>query len=223
MPQEQWTTVDRYITDLLIPADPALDAALRRSDEARLPSINVSANQGKLLHLIALIHKARNILEFGTLGGYSAIWLARALPPGGQLITLEVDPDYAEVARVNIADAELTDVIEIRVGPALDTLPQLESEGRGPFDLFFLDADKAGYPEYFKWALRLSRRGSVIIADNVVRGGKVIDEASVDANVQGVRRFNELLSADTRVSATIIQTVGCKGHDGLAIAVVTGK
>jgi predicted O-methyltransferase YrrM len=168
------------------------------------------------------VHGAREILEIGTLGGYSTIWLARALPPGGRLVTLELDPAHAEVARANVARAGLAHAVELRVGPALETLPRLAAEGRGPFDLVFLDADKGGYPAYLAWALRLTRRGSLIVADNVVRDGAVIDPASEDPNVLGVRRFLELLAAEPRVSATAVQTVGSKGYDGFAIALVTG-
>jgi predicted O-methyltransferase YrrM len=221
MAQEQWTAVDRYITDLLVPPDPALEAALEASVAAGLPAINVTPNLGKLLHLLARVQGARNILEVGTLGGYSTLWLARALPAGGRLITLEVDPKHAEIARANIARAGLANVVELRLGPALDTLPQLAAEGRGPFDLIFIDADKPSNAAYFAWALRLSRRGSLIIVDNVVRKGEVIDPASPDPNVQGVRRFNEVLAAEPRVSATEIQTVGSKGYDGFALALVT--
>ena len=221
MTQEKWSAVDRYITDLLVPSDPALNAALRASAAAGLPPINVAPNQGKLLMLLAQAQGARNILEIGTLGGYSTIWLARALPAGGRLITLEFDPKHAEVARANIARAGLADVVEVRLGRALDTLKQLAAENRGPFDLIFIDADKSGYPDYFPWALKLSRPGSMIIADNVVRNGAVIDADSSDPNVQGMRRFNELLAAEPRVSATVIQTVGSKGYDGFAIALVT--
>ena len=219
--QEQWTAVDRYLTDLFVQPDPALEAALQASAAAGLPPIQVSPNQGKLLFLLAQVQAARNILEIGTLGGYSTVWLARALPGNGRLITLELDEKFAAVARANIARAGLADVVELRLGRALETLPQLAAEGRGPFDLIFIDADKATYPDYFKWALKLSRRGSLIIADNIVRKGAVADAASSDPNVQGVRRFNELLAAEPRVSATAIQTVGSKGYDGFAIALVT--
>lgn len=218
--QSVWTAVDRYITKLLVPPDPSLDAALKASRAAGLPSIQVSPNQGKLLQLLAVAQGARAILEIGTLGGYSTIWLARALPADGGL-TLEADPRHAEVALANIARAGLDDVVEIRVGPALDTLPKLAAENRGPFDLIFIDADKPSYPDYLAWALKLSRRGSLIIADNVVRNGAVVDAASGDANVQGVRRFNEGLASEPRLSATAIQTVGSKGYDGFAIALVT--
>jgi predicted O-methyltransferase YrrM len=223
MSKEQWISVDAYINGLLVPSDAALDAALASSTAAGLPAINVAPNQGKLLHLLARIHGARSVLEIGTLGGYSTIWLARALPPGGKVVTLEADPKHAEVARANLARADLASVVDVRVGAALDTLPQIAREGIGPFDLFFIDADKSNIPHYFKWALDLSRPGSVIIVDNVVRGGAVLDASSADPNVQGVRRFNELVAAERRVSATAIQTVGSKGYDGFAIALVTGK
>ena len=217
---DHWTDVDRYITDLFVPPDAALDAALQASSAAGLPAINVAPNQGKFLMLLAQIQGARNILEIGTLGAYSTIWLARALPADGHLITLEYDPKHAEVARANIARAGLANLVELRLGSALETLPRLVAEVAGPFDLIFIDADKPGYPDYFKWALKLSRRGSVIVADNVVRDGAVIDPASDDPRVQGMRRFNELLAAEPRVSATEIQTVGSKGYDGFALAVV---
>jgi predicted O-methyltransferase YrrM len=220
MSQEQWTAVDRYFADLLVPPDAALEAALQASVAAGLPPINVSPNQGKLLQLLARIQNVRTILEIGTLGGYSTIWLARALPPGGRLVTLEADPKHAEVARANLARAGLAGVVELRLGHALDTLPQLVKEGRGPFDLIFIDADKPGYADYLAWALKLSRVGSLIIADNVVRRGAVVDAVSADAMVQGVRRFNAMLAAEPRVSATAIQTVSSKGYDGFAIAVV---
>ena len=219
MNQEQWTKVDGYLTGLLVAPDPALDQALQASDTAGLPRINVAPNQGKMLMLIARIQGARRILEIGTLGGYSTIWLARALPPGGRLITLEADATHAAVAQANIARAGLADIVEVRVGRALDTLPKLTAEGHGPFDLVFIDADKPSTPDYFAWALRLTQRGSVIIADNVVRNGAVIDPQG-DATIQGIRRFNELLAAEKRVSATAIQTVGSKGYDGFAMALV---
>jgi predicted O-methyltransferase YrrM len=221
MSQELWTAVDRYISDLLVTADAGLDAAQRASDAAGLPPISVTPNLGKLLQILARLQGARSILELGTLGGYSTIWLARALPEDGRLITLEVDPRHAEAARANIARAGLTDKVELRLGPALETLPQLEVEGRGPFDLIFIDADKPAIADYFQWALRLARPGSLIVVDNVVRKGAVADAASEDPNVQGVRRFFEVLAAEPRVSATAIQTVGRKGYDGIAIALVT--
>ena len=221
MSKEQWTAVDRYITDRLVPPDPALDAALQTSIAAGLPAINVAPNQGKLLNLFAQMLGAKNILEIGTLGGYSTIWLARALLPGGRLITLESDAKHAEVARANIARAGLADVVELRLGLARDTLPHLAAEGRGPFDLIFIDADKPSTPDYFTWALNLSRRGSLIVVDNVVRDGAVADAANTDASVQGVRQFYELVANEPRVSATAIQTVGSKGYDGFAVVVVT--
>ena len=220
MTQDVWTAVDKYITGLLVPSDAALEAALQASSDAGLPHIQVSPAQGKLLHLLARACNASQILEIGTLGGYSTIWLARALPAGGRVITLEADAKHAEVARANFALAGLAGVIELRLGPALDTLPKLAAEGRGPFDLIFIDADKANMREYFDWALKLSHAGSVIVADNVIRNGTVLDAASGDANIQGVRRFNERLAAEKRVSATEIQTVGSKGYDGFALAVV---
>ena len=220
--QEQWTAVDQYIGSQLISADAALDAALAATAAANLPAISVSPAQGKLLFLLAQFGGARNILEIGTLGGYSSIWLARALPAGGRLITLEADPKHAEVARANFVRAGLEPVIELRLGKALDTLPKLAAEGGEPFDLFFIDADKPNIPEYFRWALKLSRRGSLIVVDNVVRDGKLADADSTDRDVQGSRRLHELLAAEPRVAATTIQTVGCKGYDGFTAAIVLG-
>jgi predicted O-methyltransferase YrrM len=224
-PREQWTAVDQYFKELLIGTDAALDEALRSSAAAGLPAINVSPNQGKLLHLLARVQGARRILEIGTLGGYSTIWLARALPRDGQLITLEADEKHAAVARANLARAGIADRVELVLGRALETLPQLASDParRGPFDLIFIDADKVTTAEYFNWALRLSRIGSLIIVDNVVRDGNVIDPASRDTSVQGVRRFNEVLADEKRVTATAIQTVGSKGYDGFAIALVVAS
>ena len=221
MSQEKWTTVDRYLSDVLAPSDPALEAALRESSAAGLPSIQVTATQGKLLSLLARALGARSILEIGTLGGYSAIWLARALLPGGRLITLEADPKHAEVARGNLARAGLNGNAEVRLGRALDSLPRLAEEKCGPFDLIFIDADKANIPNYFTWALRLSRPGSLILVDNVVRDGEVANAESRDASVLGVRRFNEMVAAEPRVSGTAIQTVGSKGYDGFALVLVT--
>lgn len=219
--QDRWTAVDRYLTDLLVPSDASLDAALQANAAAGLPPHDVSPNEGRLLQLLARAQGARAILEIGTLGGYSTIWLARALPTGGRLVTLEADPKHAGVAWANIDRAGLGGVVELRVGRALDTLPRLAAEGRGPFDLIFIDADKQHNPEYLAWALKLSRRGSLIIADNVVRGGAVVDPATEDPSVQGVRRFVEMLADEPRCSATAIQTVGSKGYDGLVIALVT--
>jgi len=223
MSQEQWTAVDRYITDLLVPSDPALESTLRASVEGGLPAINVAPNQGKFLAMLAQIQKAQNILEIGTLGGYSTIWLARALSAGGRLITLEADPAHANVARANIANAGLAGVVDLRLGPALETLPQIAAEGLGPFDFIFIDADKPAYPEYFEWAMKLSKRGSLIIADNIIRQGGVIDPNHEDPRVHGVRRFNELVAAEPRVSATAIQTVGSKGYDGFVMALVIAE
>jgi len=216
-----WDAVDRFIADHLLENDPALQAALEASEAAGLPAINVAANQGKLLMLLAQAISARRILEIGTLGGYSTIWLARGLAPGGRLVTLEANPAYAEIARANIARAGIGETVEVRVGRAQDTLPGLTADG--PFDLIFIDADKPGTPGYFQWAVRLSRRGSLIIVDNVVREGAVLDAASGDANVQGMRRFFELAATDPRVNGTALQTVGAKGHDGLAILLVTAE
>jgi len=220
MTPSDWTAVDRYLTDLLVGSDPALEATLEANAAAGLPPYDVSPNQGKLLHVLARGQGARRILEIGTLGGYSTIWLARALPPDGRLITLEVEPGYAEVARANLARAGLSGVAEVRVGPALETLPQIAAGGDGPFDVIFIDADKANNPQYLAWSLALSRRGSLIVVDNVVRNGAVIDADSNDLVVRGARRGLELLAAEPRVSATAIQTVGSKGWDGFAIAVV---
>jgi predicted O-methyltransferase YrrM len=194
---------------------------LASSAASGLPAISVSPAQGKLLHLLARVQGARNILEIGTLGGYSTIWLARALPAGGHLISLELDLKHAEVARANVARAGLADRVEIRLGRAVDSLQQLVTEGRGPFDLIFIDADKPGYSDYLKWSLKLARQGTLMIADNVVRKGEIINSASSDLNVQGIRRFNELLAAEKRVTTTVLQTVGSKGYDGLAVILVT--
>jgi predicted O-methyltransferase YrrM len=220
MTNEQWTAVDHYIEELLLPEDDVLEAALRASAEAGLPAIGVSPPQGKMLELLARVRGARQILELGTLGGYSTIWLARGLPSDGRLVTLELSPDYAEVARANIARAGLDHLVEQRIGPAIETLPELVAEGRGPFDLIFIDADKGSYPDYLRWTLELSAPGTVIVADNLVRGGRVIDPGSDDPSVAGSRRFTELLGAEPRISATLIQTVGSKGYDGFALGLV---
>ena len=226
MAEDQWTEVDQYFSERLIPSDPILESALEASIAAGLPAIAVSPNQGKLLQILAQIVGARSILEIGTLGGYSTIWLARALPAGGRLITLELDPKHAEVAKQNVSRAGLQDLVDVRIGDALTTLPKLSAERRGPFDLIFIDADKRGTPDYFTWALELSRPGSLIVTDNVIRDGALIDPASEDPAVQGARRFHELLASDRsgaqRVSATTIQTVGSKGYDGFTLALVTG-
>ncbi len=218
MSETLWAAVDRYIESALLGDDAALDNAAKASRAAGLPDIAVAPNQGKLLHLMARMIGARRILEVGTLGGYSTIWLARALPEGGELVSLEYDPKHAQVARANIAAAGLADRVTVITGAALDTLPTL----KGPFDLAFIDADKKSNPDYFRWALKLARKGSVIVVDNVVREGRVIEAESGDENIAGIRRLNEIMAAEPRVSVTAIQTVGRKGHDGLAIALVVG-
>jgi predicted O-methyltransferase YrrM/quinol monooxygenase YgiN len=222
----RWARVDDYLEELFVPPDAALQAAVESADAAGLPSIQVSATQGKLLQVIAKSMGARRILEIGTLGGYSAIWLARALPADGRLVTIELDPKHADVARANITRAGLADRVDIRVGRAIDILPRLfeqcieRADGAGPFDLTFIDADKVGYAGYLDWAIRLSRAGSLIIADNVIRDGAVTESTTGDAMVDGIRRFNAALAVDARVSATAIQTVGAKGYDGFTAAVV---
>ena len=220
MIQQLWTAVDHYLNEVLVRGDAALDAALEASDAAGLPAINVAPNQGKLLHLLARVQGARSILEIGTLAGYSTIWLARALPPGGRVVTLESEPKHAELARANLARAGVGKLVDVRVGAALDTLPRIAAEGLAPFDFFFIDADKQNIPAYFEWSLKLGRRGSLIVVDNVIREGAVLDTDSDDPAVRGVRRFNEMVAADKRVSATVIQTVGAKGHDGFAMVLV---
>jgi predicted O-methyltransferase YrrM len=217
---ETWTAVDEFAGAHLAPADDVLESAIRASEQAGLPAIQVSPLQGKLLYLLARMRGARKILEFGTLGGYSAIWLARALPADGQLISLEAAPAYADVARENISAAGLADKVDLRVGAALETLPDLEAEGAGPFDLTFIDADKANTPEYFSWSVEHSRPGAVIVADNVIRDGSLADEGSDDPKVQAQRRLHREIAADPRVTATTIQTVGRKGYDGFTIALV---
>ncbi|WAC25818.1 O-methyltransferase [Ancylobacter sp. SL191] len=217
-----WQAVDDYIVDHLLPADPVLDGALAASEAAGLPAINVAPTQGKLLHLLARMAGARRILEIGTLGGYSTIWLARALPEGGRLVTLEYAEAHARVARANIAAAGLTETVELRVGAAVDSLAALEAEGAGPFDLIFIDADKPSNPLYLAAALRLSRPGTVIVCDNVVRRGQVIDPASADPRVAGMRETFAMLAREPRLDATALQTVGSKGYDGFAIALVKG-
>ncbi len=221
MTQKQWVKVDNYLTKLFVPSDPGLEAALKSSAQAGLPAIHVSPNQGKLLYLLARTQRAEKILEIGTLGGYSTIWLARALPSGGRLVTLEADPKHAKVAKTNVARAGLAKEVELRLGNAQETLPRLVREKTGPFDLIFIDADKPGYPLYLKWSLKLSHPGTLIIADNVVQEGKVTDLSNHEPNIQGIRKFNKLLATDPRLSATAIQMVGSKGWDGFAIALVT--
>ncbi|MFB7515324.1 O-methyltransferase [Streptomyces sp. NPDC056144] len=222
MTTPQWNDVDDYLTGLLAPPDEALTAALAASAAAGLPEIAVAPNQGKLLHLLAATQGARSILEIGTLGGYSTIWLARALPADGRLVTLEYDPAHADVARANIARAGLEKTVEVRTGAALDTLPLLEAEGAGPFDLVFVDADKANNPHYVTWALKLTRPGSLIIVDNVVRNGRVATEHPDDPGITGTREMLELVAREPRLDATAFQTVGSKGYDGLLLARVIG-
>jgi predicted O-methyltransferase YrrM len=220
---DRWAAVDRYFSEQLSLSDPVLDAAMAANKSAELPAIDVAPNQGKLLHMLAQLVGARRILEIGTLGGYSTIWLARALPADGRLITLEFSPKHAEIAHANIARAGLSDLVEIRIGAALDTLPRLQKENSEPFDLIFIDADKSNNSEYVRWALKFSRPGTLIIIDNVVRDGAVIDADSTDKDVQGARRLFELLASEPRISSTAIQTVGVKGYDGFAFALVTAK
>lgn len=222
MKSEVWSHVDKYLFGLLLSPDATLEATLADSAAAGLPAIQVAPNQGMLLHLLARVRGARSILEVGTLGGYSTTWLARALPAGGRLLSLEFSPKHAEVARANIARAGLESVVEVIVGPAAESMKRLRDEGAGPFDFIFIDADKASYPEYLELSLELSAPGTVIVADNIVRGGRVLDASSGDADVQGVRRFLERLANEPRVDATAIQTVGVKGHDGFVLARVAG-
>ncbi|MBQ0965657.1 MULTISPECIES: O-methyltransferase [Streptomyces] len=221
MAQQTWTAVDDYFNDLLVEEDEALLKAVANQDAAGLPPHQVSPNQGKLLSLLATLRGARRILEIGTLGGYSTIWLARALPADGRLVTLEADTACAAVAAANISHAGLDGIVDLRVGRAADSLPRLADEEQGPFDLVFIDADKPSNPLYLEWALKLTRPGSVIIGDNVVRDGAVADATSTDPRVQGVRRFTELISEHPRLTATTIQTVGAKGYDGFTLALVT--
>ncbi len=218
MSQELWTAVEEYADGLLIPSDAVLEAARQASADAGLPKIAVSPSQGRLLHLLAKMQGARRILEIGTLGGYSAIWLARALPADGRLVTLEFAEKHFEVARANIARAGLSERVDQRLGAALDTLPRLAAEGAGPFDFAFIDADKENCSPYFDWVVRLSRPGAVILVDNVVRDGEVANARTTDPMVQGIRQLNEALAKDTRVTATTVQTVGSKGYDGFMLA-----
>jgi predicted O-methyltransferase YrrM len=218
MTQELWTEVDEYLNGLFVPQDDALDAALKAADAADMPKINVAPTQGKLLYILARSHGVRSILEIGTLAGYSTIWLARALPPDGRLTTLEIDPARAVIAKANIERAGLAEKVDIRVAPAIQTLPQLA--GFAPFDLVFIDADKVSTPDYLTWALRLTKPGSLILIDNVIRKGAVSDPTTPDENVQGIQRALAMLAAEPRVVASAIQTVGSKGYDGLAIALV---
>jgi predicted O-methyltransferase YrrM len=220
MSQNVWSVVDNYLCDTLIAPDEALTAALRDSDAAGLPKHNVSPTQGKFLYLLAKMSGARRILEIGTLGGYSTIWLARALPAKGRLISLEVNPANAAIAAANVARAGLKDLVEIRLGAALDSLKLLCDEGPDPFDVIFIDADKANNPAYLEWSLKLARGGTVIIGDNVVRDGAVAQPSSAGAHILGIRRFLSLMGDHPRLEATALQTVGCKGYDGFSLAIV---
>jgi predicted O-methyltransferase YrrM len=220
MNKELFIAVDQYISNLFNSDDASLNLTEQSTKESNIPPISISANQGKFLHLLAKLCKAGKILEIGTLAGYSTIWLARALPASGRLITLEYEQLHADVAQQNIAHAGLSEVVEIRVGKAIDLLPALAEEGAGPFDMIFIDADKPPYTEYLDWAIKLSRPGTLIVADNVIREGKILEEETSDEMVAGVKRFNTALAADNRVTATIIQTVGSKEHDGMALAIV---
>ena len=223
MSKEIFGSVEQYISELFGDHDNELAATEQSIKDADIPQISVSANQGKFLHLLARMCQAKKILEIGTLGGYSTIWLARALPANGRLITLELDPRHAAVAQKNLSHAGLDSVVEIRIGKAIEELPKLLADNTGPFDMIFIDADKPPYTEYFEWSLKLSRPGTLIVADNVIREGKVLEKNSPDEMVAGVRRFNEALAATPFVTATIIQTVGAKDHDGMAIAIVNGR
>ena len=220
MDQQQWTAVEDYFVSTVVGTDEALEAAAADAERAGLPPIAVPPNHGKFLQLLARMQGARRILEVGTLGGFSAIWMARALPSDGRLVTLESNEDFAEVARANIARAGLDDRVEVRVGAALETLPVLAREDAGPFDLAFLDADKVNNPAYFEWAVQLSRPGSVIVVDNVVRDGRLLESDGDDPNIEGVRRLHEAVAADSRVRATSMQTVDSKGYDGFLLAYV---
>ena len=222
MADDRWAEVDAFVGATIAADDEVLRHAVERCRSAGLPAIQVSPPQGKQLHLLARAIGARTVLEFGTLGGYSSIWIGRALPEGGRLTTLEADPAYAEVARENIAEAGLTELVDLRVGPALETLPKLEAEGVGPFDLVFIDADKVNTPEYFAWALDHTRPGALIVADNVVRDGTLAEADSDDATIVAQRRLHEWLAEEDRVSATTIQTVGSKGYDGFTLGLVVG-
>ncbi len=220
MSNSHWVDVERWICDRIVPVDDALRDSVAQAREQGLPAIQVEPTTGKLLQLIARMVRAERILEIGTLGGYSTIWLGRALGEGGRLITLEANADYAEVAAKNIAAAGLDEIVDLRVGPALDALPKILAAGEGPFDMVFIDADKANQDNYLAWALDLTHVGSVIVGDNVVRDGRVLDEHSDDESIQGIRRFMDLIAAEPRLDATAIQTVGSKGYDGFAVALV---
>ena len=220
--QALWTAVDDYFSDLLAPHDEHLEAALRANEEAGLPAIGVSPLQGKFLQTMAHMARAKRVLEIGLLGGYSTIWMARALPPDGRIVSLELESRHAEVARENLRRAGLLDRVEIRVGRALDSLAALHESGAGPFDLIFIDADKEGNPDYLTWALKLSHPGTIIVIDNVARHGAIIEAKSSATDIQGTRRCLEMMAAEPRLSAVALQTVGLKGLDGFALAVVLG-
>ena len=221
MSEQTWTAVDSYLTETLIRKDASLESALAANAAAGLPSIDVSPTQGKFLHLLARMQGAKRILEIGTLGGYSTIWLARALPPLGTLISLEFSPKHAAVAKENIAQAGLASIVEIRIGPAADSLAQLQAENAEPFDLIFIDADKPNNPTYLEWALKLSRKGTLIVVDNVIRDGQIADPNNPDPAITGTRTMFEMIGNNPRLSATALQTVGSKSHDGFALALVT--
>lgn len=221
MDEAIWTDVDRFLTDTLLEDDPVFEATLHAADDAGLPPINVSAPQGMLLHVLVRALGGRRVLEIGTLAGYSTIWMARAVPEGGTVLTLELDRRHAEVARANIERAGLDGVVELRLGAALDSLAAIEQEGRGPFDFIFVDADKPSYPDYVRWALRLARPGTLVVVDNVVRDGEILEAGSPDPIVAGTRQALEVMGAEPRLLVTAIQTVGSKGYDGFAVAVVT--
>jgi predicted O-methyltransferase YrrM len=220
MDQELWTAVDKYFNETTVGTDAALAAAAAAADAAQLPPVSVTPAYGKLLHLIARASGVRRILEIGTLAGYSTIWLARAIPSDGRVVTLELNPKHVELARANVARAGLADRVDIRLGPALNTLSQLAREHEPPFDFTFIDADRPNVAEYFDWAVKLARPGSIIVVDNVVRQGRVIDTSKADADITGIRRLVERFASDSRVSATMMQTVSSKGHDGFAMALV---
>jgi predicted O-methyltransferase YrrM len=215
-----WTDVDNYFGDLLAPVDEALEAAWQANREADLPAIEVSRLQGKMLQVLVQMMQARRVLEIGLLGGYSTLWMARGLPEGGRIITLESNPRHAEVARKNLERAGLLDRVEIRLGRAVESLPVLQGSGAGPFDLIFIDADKPSNPQYLEWALKLGRPGTAIVVDNVVRDGEVKEAESTDPDVVGTRRMTELMAAEPRLSATVVQNVGVKGYDGFVLATI---
>lgn len=218
-----WTAVDAYLTEQLVRPDPVFDDILKRSDEAGLPAISITAPQGRFLQLLVRAMGARQVLEIGTLGGYSATWMAKGLAQGGRLVSIELEPRHAEVARANFKRAGVSDAVEVIVGPAAEVLARMAKERAASFDFVFIDADKGGYPEYFRRSMALARPGAMIVADNVVRDGKVADAGSRDENVVGIRRFLEAVAAEPRATGTVLQTVGSKGYDGLALVLVGGS